>query len=121
LFASFFFLASTTTKIYLIFRHIQEVLNNSLDREAREFPPIEDLVGCSPYDEEFPENLSFVSEEPVLDYPSGSELIVEPLKAPATKELSAQKYIDQVMMNSGLLKPEQEHLFQTFMSMEDGK
>lgn len=37
----------------------------------------------------------------------------------STSSLNVQKYIDKVMMNSGLLKPDQEHLFQSFHSIAD--
>ncbi|XP_059483193.1 uncharacterized protein LOC132201222 [Neocloeon triangulifer] len=102
------------------FRIIQDILNNGLDFQAKDNPRLTDVIGVSPLEAEsldYPEEevkvptrgiQSFVSNEIQADVLSTSSV-----------GLDAQKYIDKVMMNSGLLRSDQEHLFQSFHSIAD--
>jgi hypothetical protein len=102
-------------------RIIQEVLNNGLDYQVKENPRISDIVGISPLDIEplvtpndsIQAPASITTEEKKKTDPAAEVL------STSTTSLNVQKYIDKVMMNSGLLKPDQEHLFQSFHSIAD--
>jgi len=101
------------------FRVIQDVLNNGLDFQAREYPPIEDVVGLSPFEVEPLQYPNESIQTNIASVVTTSKDVQAEVLSTSTTGLNAQKYIDKVMMNSGLLKPDQEHLFQSFHSIAD--
>jgi hypothetical protein len=103
------------------FSIIQDVLNNGLDFQVKENPRISDIVGISPLDMEplvYPNDSIQAPTSIAAEDKNKADPQAEVLST-STSSLNVQKYIDKVMMNSGLLKPDQEHLFQSFHSMAD--
>ncbi|CAB3372398.1 Hypothetical predicted protein [Cloeon dipterum] len=98
---------------------IQDILNNGLDFQAQENARLTDVIGMSPLEEDTLDNPDdSVKTLSVKSVVSNKEVRAEVLST-SSAGLNAQKYIDKVMMNSGLLRPDQEHLFQSFVSIAD--